>query len=202
MGAGFAYLNERKEKKKERKDADIGAVLETTLCLQMMWNDVFKYRKQIIEPVRSEETRFIAMPATINFEAKHEIPWSRLVFLMQKFPDLLAEISSVQSAFRQLFEVVKLRSEQHMREVQPRLESETTIQYTEEFMRSLLGEHIFQSMKNNTEEIIQFADSLFEKFSPLLDKLRKATKELYCDANIPTYKLSESDTTDEPNSSG
>ena len=36
----FAYKNEREAKKKERRDADIGAVLETTLYLHMMWNEV------------------------------------------------------------------------------------------------------------------------------------------------------------------
>ena len=202
LGALFAYKIERMVKKKERKNVDIGAVLETTLCLQMMWNEVFNYRKQIIEPVRSDEFRFITMRPTINFEAKHEIPWSRLIFLMEKFPKLLAEISIVQSAFRQFFDFVKLRSEQHMREVQPKLGTETNIEFTEEFMRNLLGEYLFRTMNNNTEEIIQYADRLFEDFSPLLDKLRKATKELYCDAKIPTSELSESDTTDEPNSSG
>lgn len=53
LGAKFAYKIEREAKKKERRDADIGAVLETSLCLHMMWNDVFNYRKQIIKPVRS-----------------------------------------------------------------------------------------------------------------------------------------------------
>ena len=202
MGAGFAYKNEREAKKKERRDADIGAALETTLYLQRMWNEVFNYRKQIIEPVRSEEIRFIAMRPTIKIEATHEMPWSRLVFLMEKFPNLVVEISNVQFAFQQFFEFVKIRSEQHIREVQPKLATGTDIQPTEEFMRNLLGKQLFQSMKNNTEEIIQYADRLFEDFSPLVDKLRKATTDLYCDANIPICKLSESDTTDEPNSSG
>ena len=202
MGARFAYKNERKAKKKESKRADIGAVLETTLYLQMMWNEVLNYRKQIIEPVRSEEIRFITMQPTIRVEEKHEIPWPRLVFLIEKSPKLVAEISNVQLSFRQFFEFVKLRSEQHMREVQPKLATGTNIQPTEEFMRNLLGKYLFQSMKNNTEEIIQYADRLFEEFSPLLDKLRKATNEIYCDAKIPICVLSESDTTDKQNSSG
>ena len=202
LGAKFAYKNERDVKKKERKDADISAVLETTLCLQMMWNDVFNYREQIIEPVRSEKIRFITMPPTINFGEMHETPWPRLVFLMEKFPDLLAEISTVQSEFRHFFECVKHRGEQHMREVQPKLETVTNIQHTEIFMRRLLGKYPFYSMKNNTEQIIQYADQLVEDFSPLLDKLRKATTDIYCDANIPICELSESDTTDEQNLSG
>lgn len=123
-------------------------------------------------------------------------------FLLEKFSELLIDISIVQSEFRQFLEIVKLRSEQHMREVQPKLATETDIQRTEEFMHSLLGEYLFQAMKNNTEEIIQCADRLFEEFSPSLDKLRKATKDFYCDAKIPPYEPSESDTTDEPNSSG
>ena len=203
MGAGFAYRNERKEKKKEQKNADIGAVLETTLCLQMMWKDVFNYRKQFIDPVRSEEFRFITIRPTINFEEKHEIPWSRLVFLMEKSPDLLAEISIVQSRFGQLFDFIKLRNEQHMREVLPKLATETNIQFTEEFMCNVLGKYLLQSMKNYTEEIIQCADQHVEDFSPLLDKLRKATTDIYCNANIPAAREpSESDTTDKPNSSG
>ena len=202
LGAGFAYLNERKKKKKERKIADIGAVLETTLCLHMMWNDMHNYREKFINPVRSEEIRFITMRPTIEIEDKHEIPWPRLVFLMENSPDLLAEISIVQSKFRQFREFVKFRSEQHMREVLPKLETVTNIEFTEEFMRKFLGRHLFLSMKNYTEEIIQCADSLLEDFSPLLEKLRKATKELYYDVDIPTFEPSESDTIDEPNSSG
>ena len=213
LGAIFAYKNERKVKKQERRDADIAAVLETTLCLQMMWKEVLDYRKQIIEPVRNDQIRFITMQSIIYFETKHEIPWPRLVFLMEKCPNLLGEISNVQFAFRQLFELVNLRSERHMREVLPKLAfaSETATKnataiekvFTEVSMLNLLGKNLFQSMKNNTEEIIKYADRLFEEFSPLLDKLRKATTDIYCDANIPAAREpSESDTTDKPNSSG
>ena len=55
-------------------------------------------------------------------------------------------------------------------------------------------------MKNDTEQIIQYADPLIENFSPLLDKLRKATTDIYCDAKIPLAReLSASDTTDKQN---
>ena len=203
LGAGFAYRYERKEKKKERKNADISAVLETTLYLHMMWNEVLNYRKQIIDPSRNDEFRFITMRPTINFEAKHEIPWSRLIFLMEKSPNLVTEISNVQLAFQRLFKIVTLRSEQHMREVQPKLATGTDIQFTEDYMCNLLGKYLFQSMKNNTDEIIQYTDRLFEEFSPLLVKLRETTTDIYCDADIPAAREpSESDTTDEPSSSG
>ena len=147
LGARFAYKNERKAKKKERKNADIGAVLETTLCLHMMWNDMHNYREKFINPVRSEEIRFITMRPTIEIEDKHEIPWPRLVFLMENSPGLLAEISIVQSKFRQFREFVKFRSEQHIREVLPKLETVTNIEFTEEFMRKFLGRHLFGNYK-------------------------------------------------------
>ena len=174
MGAGFAYRNERKEKKKERKNADIGAVLETTLYLHMMWDEVLDYRKIFIEPVRNDKLNFITMSPSVNFGSKHEIPWSRLYFLMENSPGLLLEISTVQSEFQQFFQGVNNRDEQHIREVQPKLGTANRIQFTEEFMCNLLGNYLFQSMKNNTEQIIQYADPLIENFSPLLDKLRKA----------------------------
>ena len=61
FGAGFAYLIQRKEKKKERRNADIGAVLETSLYLHMMWNEVLEYRNKFIEPVRNDIVRSITM---------------------------------------------------------------------------------------------------------------------------------------------
>ena len=130
------------------------------------------YRDKFIEPVRNDKFSFITMRPSINFGSKHEIPWPRLVFLMEKSSGLLLEISTVQSEFQQFFQGVNNRDEQHIREVQPKLGT-ANILFTEESMCNLLGNYLFQSMKNNTEQIIQYADPLIEDFSPLLDKLRK-----------------------------
>ena len=119
---------------------------------------------------------------------------------MENSTGLLLEISTVQSKFQQFFQGVNNRDEQHIREVQPMLGTANRIQFTEEFMCNLLGNYLFQSMKNNTEQIIQCADPLIEDCGPLLDKLRKATTDIYCDAKIPLAReVSASDTTDKKN---
>ena len=56
---------------------------------------------------------------------------------------MVVEISNVQSEFRQFFEIVKLRNEQHMSEVQPKLATGTDIQPTEEFMRETILRKLF-----------------------------------------------------------
>ena len=202
-GAKFAYKNERKEKNKERKNSDLAAVLETTLYLHMMWNELLDYRKLFIEPVRNEKFNFITMRPSINFGSKHEIPWPRLVFLEEKSPGLLLELSTVQSSFQEFFQGVNNRDEQHIREVQPKLGTANSIQFTEEFMCNLLGNYLFQSMKQNTGQIIQYADPIIEDFSPLLDKLHKATTKIYPDAKFASAReSSKSNSTDNPSSSG
>ena len=191
-GAWFAFRLERKAKKQDKKESNVDAILDAMLSLSIMWNEVWKYRKQIINPCRDHPLRHIQIAATITTSEKFNIPWGRLVFLMPENSDLLLRAKDIQLTFLQLNQSIKDRSHEHLYDVQPKICEAGLDNPGGEEIREILGQKLFESMKNRTDGIIRLVDWLHNHLPPLIDVLRTTTITIYPDAKIPDLKPTES----------
>lgn len=188
-GAYIAFNLERKAKKQDKATTDVDAVQDATLKLGMMWNEVYQYRKQIVEPYRDRPLRHIEIAAAMSMN-EINVQWERLVFLMPKNSDLLLQAHNLQLTYSRLVQAKQERDDEHLRDVQPKLEG-ATIQSIEEVME-ILGQRLFKSMKNRTDGIIELVDLLSERLVPVINNLRTATIAVYPDADIPRFEFAKS----------
>ena len=198
-GAYIAFNLERKAKKQDKARTDVDAVLDATLNLGIMWNEIYQYRKQIIEPYRKSPLRHVKIPATIPI-SEINVRWGRLVFLMPSNTDLLLQAHSLQLTFSRIVRAIQERDSEHLRYVQPKLEG-ATIRSIED-AREILGQRLFESMENRTDGIIELADLLLERLAQVINGLRIATIAVYPDSDVPRIEFERYEFSDLDNAKG
>ena len=189
VGAWFAFKLERMAKKQDKKESNVDAVLDAMLSLLMMWNEVNKYRRQIIDPHRYHPLRHIQMEASIVTGDKFNVPWGQLVFITSQNGNLLPRAKDMQLTFFQFIQSIEERSRE-LHDVRPIIRNIYDYRSEEEWRRAL-GERLFESMKNRANGIVGLADSLHEQLPPLINDLRATTIAIYPDMEIPEFEFAE-----------
>jgi hypothetical protein len=188
-GAKFAFEFQSGKEKKEENNKKIVSGNLAIFKLITMINSLLSYQSQIIEPIRGKETAFLEMSPTLPQEKDNiSIDLDSLAFLFgTNDQNLVGELSVEVARYDAAVAAINDRSMVHRREAQPSLDAagvKNGGNYAHEDIRRVLGERLFHTLHQSTDQVILHVDTTVLSLKEMSDKLTKALKGLFPDERI------------------
>ncbi len=171
FGAMLAFLFQLLlHRKQERKAAQISAQ-RMLFCLLQQMNTIMLVQKDFIVPHLSDPGRFMSIPATHEFDVeKNAFDFSTFGFMLETNESrmIMYDLYLAQESYIEALRALNERSRLHREEVQPRLASAgvqngSTITHGD--IKRALGPHIFPSIVNTTDQVIEALKNAFTKLA-------------------------------------
>jgi hypothetical protein len=188
-GAKFAFDFQRRKEEDEQKAKKIVSGNLAIFKLITMINSLLSYQRQIIEPVRGKPTTFLEMSPTLQQIKDHvSIDLDSLTFLFSTDDqNLIGELSVEEARYEAAIAAINERSRVHRNELQPTLDA-SGIQnggtYYQADIQNALGERLFHTIVQSTEQVISHVDSTILSLKEVADKLSMALKKQFPNERI------------------
>lgn len=184
LGAWFAFRLQNNKEENKKHQENIEAANRALFMLSRVINELENIKKQVIDPVRDQPDRFLAMPPFLirNYDAVRFDTKSLIFLLKSNSPNLLGELITEENRFHQAINSLSNRSELHRHEVQPLLEeAEVRIgcEYRIADIKKALGERIFTQITMATDDLIEHVDETLSTSEDLMKKFAVVMKEIY-----------------------
>lgn len=188
-GAKFAFEFQSDKEKKEEKNRNIVSGNLAIFKLITMINSLLSYQRQIIEPIRGKETAFLEMSPTLPQKMDNiSIDLDSLAFLLGTDDlNLVGELYVEAARYDAAIAAINDRSMVHRHEAQPTLDAagvKNGGNYLHEDIRRVLGERLFYTLHQSTDQVIYHVDTTILSLKEISDKLTKALKALFPDKRI------------------
>ncbi|MDA3800181.1 MAG: hypothetical protein PF692_14015 [Kiritimatiellae bacterium] len=195
-GAKFAFEFQSRKENKEQKNRKIISGNLAVFKLSTMISSLMSYQIQVIDPVRGKYTAFLEMLPTLSQEIENiSIDIDSLAFLLgTDDQNLLGELSIEKSRYDAAIAAINDRSVVHRNEAQPTLDAagmKNGGSCTREEMQSVLGERLFHTLHQSTDQVIYHVDSTILSLKEMSDNLAKALKKLFPDERIISIEMPE-----------
>ena len=114
---------------------------------------------------------------------------SDLVFLLEKSPQLLFELSIEQERFDQILEAVRIRNGFYVDEVQPAIERTGMLGRFVGLIEAerLLGQRVFGAAISQAKTVFVHLNSSKESIPPAVNKLRATAKEHFPETKFVSF---------------
>ena len=184
FGAKFAFDFQRNKEKHDQKNKNRVSGNLAIFKLVAMLNSLLSYQKQIIEPVRTKPTAFLEMIPTLPQVQDHiSIDIDSLSFLLDTNDEnLIGELSVEVARYKAAIEAINDRSRVHRSEAQPTLAASDIKNGGDcslEEIQNVLGERLFHTLDNSTNQVIHHVDSTILSLNDLAGKLSKSLKKQF-----------------------
>ena len=195
-GAKYAF---QFQNDKELKDTNKRNLINTNAAifsLSRMANKLYIYQRDIIEPARDKQVRFLELRPTLDIEKERvKLDIESLYFLLETdYRNLLSEVIIEEERYRSAIDDINTRSKIHLLEVQPLLEKSGLTAggtYTIHEIEMLLGNRLYLMLQQSTEQIISNVDRTLVSLKQVSNKLRDGIKVLYPDEKVIHFTLPE-----------
>lgn len=183
-GAWAAFQFESRRRKQEIVEQQLAAANRALYTVYNLWNILFQFQKEVIDPVRGNPDVWLNMPATLpssygltSFQA------NELAFLLQShhantYSNLLLEEQRFWIAIHQ----IEMRSSVVLNQVFPRLGAAGVpvgAALAEPQIEKIVGIDVVHKLKQITQGIIENVDENVKSLIVVHDALRNAVKDLY-----------------------
>lgn len=193
-GAKYAFQFQKDKEVENNIIANVINGNNAIFTLGRMANKLAGYKRQIIDPIRNSPTRNLEMRPTQALEKDDiRLDIQNLYFLLEiEDRNLLGEIVVEEERYRNTIEAINMRSELHIREVQPRLEAAGIVQggdYSFEHIEKILGGRIYTSISQATDQVISHVETALASITMISDKLTSSMKKQYPSAIIINFRI-------------
>lgn len=193
-GAKYAFQFQKDKEAEDGKKRNFVSANAAIFTLSRMANNLFIYRRDVIEPVRNKPLRFIELSPTPTIEKELiKLNTEALYFLLEtEHRNLLGEVIIEEERYRSAVDAINMRSSFHLQEVQPFLQKMNVIQggsYTIQQFETILGPRLFHTMQQSTDQVINHVDGTLLSLQQVGDKLNAAIKKLYPSEKVISFTL-------------
>lgn len=193
-GAKYAFQFQNDKELIAEKNHNIVSANAAIFTLSRMANKLFNYRRDVITPVLNKTSAFIEMQPTLDMEKEHiKLNIEALYFLLQTSDkNILGEVMVEEERYRSAIEAINKRSQLHLQEMQPVLEKAGFVEggnYTLEQFEKILGNRLYITMQEATEQVITHVDSTITSLKQTADKLTTIIKEQYPNETVIRFVL-------------
>ena len=197
-GASFAYELQKEKEKEDIKRRNIVNGNSAIFTLMRMTNKLVIFQRQIIDPIRNNPARFLAMQPTATLEKDDiKLDMEKLYFLLETDDrDLLGEIMIEEERYRNAIDAINGRSRLHLLEAQPQLEKagfQPGGEYTFAQMEAMLGPRLYATIKSATDQTITHIDNAVVSIKATSDKLTTSLKRLFPNEKIISFTIPSTD---------
>jgi hypothetical protein len=184
FGAKYAFdLQTAKEKAVIKQRNVVNGNLAVFNILRMI-NNLLNYQRQIIDPIRNKPSAFLEMSPTLPSEKdviSVNIESLSFLFIVTE-PNMLGELSVVDSKYQRALEAIIERTRIHRDEVQPALEEAGIVEGGDYSLRQIelaLGNRLFTTLQQSTKQIIEHVDNTIIGLQEIGTKLSGALIKTY-----------------------
>jgi hypothetical protein len=192
-GAWFAFLlQNKKEKKKEIKE-NVTALNKVQINLTQQLNALTILNKDFVQPAKKHPIEWLAIPAIPKRDySKLQIDAGSLAFLVEKgSASLISEILVVEEKFKEVINVLNLRSDVHVQQLQPKLAKMGFIEGKpfhlplEEVEREL-GVQLVGTLNRLTNDLIRSTEDAIQSHENIIQAVKSTGKQIF-----PTNRIVE-----------
>ena len=183
-GAWAAFKFESNQRKKETEDRQQAAANRALYTIFNLWNVLYQFQKESIDPIREQEDTWLNMDATLpSSYGLTAFQADELSFLLQtKFANTYSELLLEEQRFWIAIKQIEMRSSIVLNEVFPKMSAASVpigAKLTEAAIEKIIGIDVLHKLKKITTGIIENVDEDVLSLIETHDKLRAAMKSIY-----------------------
>jgi hypothetical protein len=187
-------LQDKKELRKER-DINVLALNKVQVNLTQQLNVLVLINKDFIEPYKNHPILWLAVPAAPprNY-SKLQIDAGSLSFLVEKDrPELILEILVVEEKFQEVINLINLRSEAHVRRLQPQLErigfrEGQPFDKSPAELEELLGPRLVLELKRLTAGLISNTEDAIQAHEEIIKEIKRVGAKMFPKKRILSFE--------------
>lgn len=183
-GAKYAFQFQTDKEREDNKKRNVVNGNNSIFTLTRMANKLIIYQRQIINPVRDSPARLLEMRPTQDLEKELiKLNIEALYFLLETDDrNLLGEVMVEEERYRSAIDAINIRSQLHLQEVQPLLESAGFVSggdYSFAQIEGTLGPRLYATIQQATDQVITHVDATLVSLKEVADKLTASIKKQY-----------------------
>ncbi len=189
FGAGFAFLLQNKKQERDEKKAQIAVVNRTIYMIYDMWNVLFEYQIDSINPIRNKPDDWLNLAASLEGQF-HEVRFSAkdLVFLLEtRHADLYSRILLEEQRYSIAMGLIRTRSRLVYDQLHPKMEH-LSFKIGEPLdlnnVKTSLGSDLTNKLERLTKGIISNVDENVSSLRILYDEFRNSMLDFLGTENL------------------
>lgn len=195
-GAKYAFQFQIDKEVEAKRKLDLVNANNAIFSLMRMANKLFVYQRDVINVVRESPVRFLELRPTHDMEKEHiKLNIEELYFILNftlgtEDGSLLGEVIIEEERYRNVIDTINKRSQLHLLEVQPLLESgnfEPGNLYSLTDIEEMLKPRIFGTLVQATENVITLVDETIISIQQTANKLTAVIKKQYPDETVISF---------------
>ena len=194
-GAWFAFLLQNRKEIKRETNANVEALNKVQITLTQQLNALTIFNKDFIQPYKDHPVSWIAVPAAPHRDySKLQIDGGSLAFLVEKgSASLISEVLVVEEKFKEVMNVINLRSNVHVNQLQPKLaeigfmEGEPFHLPLEEVER-LLGVQLVGTLKRLTDDLIRATEDAIQSHEKIIKDIKSIGTKVFPKNRIVSFE--------------
>jgi len=195
LGAWFAFLLQSRREKRNEKNANVAALNKVQINLVQQLNALTIFNKDFIQPYKEHPARWIAIPAAPHRDySKLQIDGGSLSFLIENnLSVLISKILVVEEKFKEVINIINLRSNVHIGRLQPRLEEigfkeGEPFEASPEAVEKMLGVRLVSELTRLTEGLISLTEDAIQSHEDTIQEIKNAGSEIFPNKRVLSFK--------------
>lgn len=193
-GAKYAFQFQIDKEAENIKRFNLVSANIAIFTLMRMANKLRNYQRDTIDIVRKSPSRFLELQPTLDMEKEHiKLDIEALYFVLEtEDRNLLGEVIIEEERYRNVIDTINKRSQLHLHEVQPLLESANFVSgdsYSLDDIKQMLKPRIYDTLVQATESVINLVDETLISIEMTSNKLTASIKKQYPDKTVISFIL-------------
>lgn len=200
-GAWFAFLLQNRKEKKREANTNVEALNKVQITLTQQLNALTIFDKDFIRPFKNHPVNWIAVPAAPHRDySTLQIDGGSLAFLVGKDSStLISKILVAEEKFKEVMNVINLRSSIHVQQLQPKLAEMGFIEgqpfnLSLEKVESILGAPLVSGLKRITNDLIAMTEDAIQSHEEIMKEIKATGVKIFPDKRILSFEYMNKDT--------
>ena len=199
-GAWFAFLLQNRKEKKRETNTNVEALNKVQITLTQQLNALTIFNKDFMQPYKDHPINWIALPAAPHRDySKLQVDGGSLAFLVEKNSSaLISKVLVVEEKFKEVMNVINLRSNIHVDQLQPKLAEMGFIEgkpfdFSLEKVESLLGTQLVSGLKRLTNDLIFVTEDAIQSHEEIIKEIKATGIKLFPNKRILSFEYMDKD---------
>ena len=194
-GAWFAFLLQNRKERKREINTNAEDLNKVQITLTQQLNALTIFNKDFIQPYKDHPINWIAVPAAPHRDySKLQIDGGSLAFLVAKdSSDLISKVLVVEEKFKEVMNVINLRSNIHVRQLQPKLAEMGFIEgepfnFSLQKVESILGTQLVSGLKRLTNSLISITEDAIQSHEEIIKETKATGIKIFPNKRILSFE--------------
>jgi len=194
-GAWFAFLLQNRKEKNRESNTNAEALNKVQITLGQQLNALTIFDRDFIQPYKDHPINWIAIPAAPHRNySKLQIDGGSLAFLVEKDSSvLISKVLVVEEKFQEVMNVINLRSNIHVQQLQPKLEEMGFIEgqpfnFSLGEVERLLGPQLVSGLKRLTNSLISITEDAIRSHEEIIKEIKTTGIKIFPNKRILSFE--------------